>query len=461
MTEKLKSLTQAHSRFVLLLQSLVHSSSAPVSPEPEDFGLKFVSSKPSLRELTFPAPLSLSNEINDRVVPETMDALPPLRGHKRYSSLGSRLFRPSSPSLRRSETLIGRSQSSPDSSLSAMSNNHVMPRRVSIFRKATPLPPPSSEPRSLKFYSATWRRNSRSISAGGGPMWDDDFGMRLPHRRFASVNASTISSLSPSTPTPYFRNSIELAMSCSSPHDLPLAVSRTRAPILRVFVPCSYMDEGVIAECEEQLMDSGLWGHLSAGDIICNLGFIPHALDDTGADSNEPVLGMEWDTSGKTTSRKWLIFNGYCLVRFSPPEPPPVNDPLTLPSPSYYSHILSPFSNQIYSLTLPPSYFDDVPQMTLVYTSSKVKSPHSPAGYATVKKYMWVARVMSLAWSDFSRFGEGEAIGQGWKGEWVLEGEGTREGRQILIDCIGGCETEKRDWEFVREKSGGGRIWLK
>jgi hypothetical protein len=66
-----------------------------------------------------------------------------------------------------------------------------------------------------------------------------------------------------------------------------------------------------------------------------------------------------------------------------------------------------------------------------------------------------------LAWSDFSRFGEGEAIGQGWKGEWVLEGEGTREGRQILIDCIGGCETEKRDWEFVREKSGGGRIWLK
>jgi hypothetical protein len=99
--------------------------------------------------------------------------------------------------------------------------------------------------------------------------------------------------------------------------------------------------------------------------------------------------------------------------------------------------------------------------MTLVYTSSKVKSPHSPAGYATVKKYMWVASTTRLARTNFSRFGEGEAIGEGWKGEWVLEGEGTREGRQILIDCIRGCETEKREWEFVREKSGGGRIWLK
>ena len=220
------------------------------------------------------------------------------------------------------------------------------------------------------------------------------------------------------------------------------------------------MDEQIIIECEEQLVDSGLWNHLSTGDIICNLGFVPPASEDNGTDSDDPVWGGERDANGNTTNRKWLLFNGYSLVPFSPPEPPPLDDPLILPSPYYYSHILSPFSNQIYNLTL-PSDLDEFPEMTLVYTSSKVKSPHSPAGYATVKKYMWVASVMRLARTEFSRFGDAEAIGEGWKGEWILEGEGTREGRHILIDCIRGCETEKREWEFVREKSGGGKIWLK
>lgn len=216
------------------------------------------------------------------------------------------------------------------------------------------------------------------------------------------------------------------------------------------------MDDEAIGACEEQLIHSGLWTHLSTGDIICNLGFVPStpADDSSGSDSDS-------ERDAFLSTRKWILFNGYALVPFSPPQPPPLDDPLTLPSPFYYSHILSPFTNQIYSIMLPPSDFDELPQLTLVYTSSKVKSPHSPAGYASVKKYMWVAKVTRLARTSFSRFGEGEAIGEGWKGEWILEGEGTREGRQILIDCIRGCETEKREWEFVREKSGGGKIWLK
>jgi len=66
-----------------------------------------------------------------------------------------------------------------------------------------------------------------------------------------------------------------------------------------------------------------------------------------------------------------------------------------------------------------------------------------------------------LAHSTFAHFGVGDAIGEGWRGEWVLEGESTWEGRQVLIDCIRGCELQKREWEFVREKSGAGRIWMK
>jgi len=213
------------------------------------------------------------------------------------------------------------------------------------------------------------------------------------------------------------------------------------------------MCEQEIAACETQLVESELWEHLSTGDIICNLGFVPPVSEDSGSESDS-ASGLG---AGSNTSRKWLLFNGSSLVPFSPPEPLPLDDPLILPSPFYYSHIILPFSNQIYRLTVPPS-IDEVPRMTLVYASSKVRSPHSPGGYATAKKYMWVVSVMRLA---RTRLAEADAIGEGWIGEWVLEGEGTREGRQMLIDYINGAMIEKREWELVREKSGGGRIWLK
>ena len=56
--------------------------------------------------------------------------------------------------------------------------------------------------------------------------------------------------------------------------------------------------------------------------------------------------------------------------------------------------------------------------------------------------------------------GEGE-MGDGWFGEWILEGEGTREGKQVLLDALSGCDMGVREWELVREKSGGGKLWLK
>lgn len=72
---------------------------------------------------------------------------------------------------------------------------------------------------------------------------------------------------------------------------------------------------------------------------------------------------------------------------------------------------------------------------------------------------MWTARV----WRQGMGMGFEDGVGDGWLGEWVLEAEGTREGRQVLLDCLGGeGEGEvRREWELVREKSGGGRLWLK
>ena len=56
------------------------------------------------------------------------------------------------------------------------------------------------------------------------------------------------------------------------------------------------------------------------------------------------------------------------------------------------------------------------------------------------------------------------ALGEGWQGEWVLEAEGTKEGRQNLLDAVQASAdgTTKRGlWEVARDKSGGGRIWMR
>jgi len=86
-----------------------------------------------------------------------------------------------------------------------------------------------------------------------------------------------------------------------------------------------------------------------------------------------------------------------------------------------------------------------------------VQSPHSRGGWAAAKKHMWVARArVGMGFVDVD-----DGLGEGWRGEWVLETEGTREGRQTLVDCLSGDADEVFVWEFVREKCSAGQIWLK
>jgi len=107
--------------------------------------------------------------------------------------------------------------------------------------------------------------------------------------------------------------------------------------------------------------------------------------------------------------------------------------------------------------------------MTLQLLSTKVPSKPSPSGVAIARKYMWTALVDRTPRQD----GEGEEgeldeMGEGWYGDWVLEAEGTREGRQMLLDWLGGGYVgPPREWELVRERSGMGKkdrrgtVWLK
>ncbi|TCD64905.1 hypothetical protein EIP91_003441 [Steccherinum ochraceum] len=501
-TTRFIALTQAHSRFILLLQSLVHSGSSPTTPEENDdlggWTPPLTDARESgVRELTFPAPLSyFSNAEQVNKLNAKSPSTKGKKGHLRSKSASSDDSSSSPPRVARAaaemDTLIqGRSPKRRLTRGSIFGGQRVMP------------PPPSSAPASLQ-YSSTWRRTLTLASSRPGlktlPSISDDegdglFKLKLPQRRFASANPSTDSSLDSirSSPTPAHTRSPTTAATSSSsgggqaitpnssstsssPHDLVRATSRFRAPILRVFVPCMQLDEFAISSCEEQLIDAGLWEHLSAGDVVCNFGYVPPPEADEELQSTN---GLDGERTGHR--KKWLIFNGYALVHYIPPAPPPIPNSITLPSPFYYSHILPPLTNPIYILSLPALHHPtdtspdparnshrptsrDKPrlQLSLVHVPTRVISPQSSAGYAVVKKYMWLGRI---PYHGHTNTNSGvELPGEGWVGEWILETEGTREGKQTLIDALqAGPDGPPRRglWQIVKEKSGKGKLWMR
>lgn len=447
-----------HSRFVLLLQSLVHSSPLPLPVDHDSYfePQRFVSLSPSLphglRELTFPAPLSYVSDFSER------------------DPSGAHISGPGSmPSIRRDPLNSPLSKSRGRGSSRPRTAGDVNPptprrRKLSIFGSNNPPPPPLSEPRSLKYYDARWRRTiAGTQSQGSAPygshrsfMSEDDFrkpAFRTHRRTGSSEMSSASSSLSGSPSPPGFsrgRTNDVVALSTNSPHDLHTATSRTRAPVLRVFVPCTGLVPEAVSLCEELLIENGLWEHLSTGDIVCNFGYVPSTPE---TDESSASSSQESDKSAPRNS--WLLFNGHSLVPFVPPAPPAIEDPLSLPSPLYYSHLMPSHAHPLF--TFAPPGGGGVPELNLVQTTERVRSPHSRGGWATAKKHMWVARArVGMGFVDID-----DGLGEGWRGEWVLEAEGTREGRQTLVDCLSGDAGEVFVWEFVREKSGVGRIWLK
>ena len=478
LSSKLVALTQAHSRFVLLLQSLVHSSSLPMPLEPEEMTIKSrFTPMNTLRELTFPAPLAYEQppsppsgtRSDTRAARHKHSRSLPTNGNRtaNYAPAGSLRGADSNASL----SVKGAAGAYGPQTSTNKNPSTMRKRRLSIFGKPLMSPPPPQEPQTLKIYSKSWRRpgiHRRYEST-------DEHGfasLKQPTRRFASENASSDSSISE---FPFGRDSNPTGIlgggGTGSPHDLALATSRIRAPVLRVFVPCSKLDndDENLVLCERQLEDAGLWGHLSTGDIVCNLGYVPPTPDDGSSEGEAPPGSSRGNPSrssgsqssgggasptGQNVQRKWLLYNGHLLVPYSPPDLLPLDQPLKLPSPFYYSHIMPPTANLNYIITRLP-VCDDVPQLTLVHSTSKVPSPHSPKGHALVKRFAWTARVVRLRMGD-----EGE-VGEGWFGEWVLEYEGTREGKQTLLDALSGRALGRREWELVREKSGGGKLWLR
>jgi len=594
-TRKLIALSQAHSRFVLLLQSLLHSSSLPIPPEPPadlEPPSKYARSRfsllshPSPRELTFPAPLAYAEETQPPPRPES--TLIKVNTNRNSGSSSNSILRQARHHIKGTNKSNNRSPSATTTARSSLDEgefgqlstpkiSHHCPRpsasstllsmmstadmnndegdgtskhgrRMSIFSirssrtRSKISPPPPEEPRTLKEFHETWRRRktvrqkyySMDFAYNYDYERDRDHGqsslLKRPTRRFASLDQraassdSSVSSLqgrespagtkncvSPGLASNSNATSSQNSISSTSHHDLiRAATSRLRAPILRVFVPCTHLDAGgkSVIQCEKQLERAGLWEHLSTGDVVCNFGYVPMSAEDeetlelgkntkdtkngavrpkyspTSSDSNSSGPGhlsksKQTSTNSTSTSeaghRKWLVFNGRVLVPYTPPSLVPISKPLRLPSPFYYKHLVATdnFASRSSGLgvafspnftfmisRMPAASQEDILDMRLVKADTKVPSPHSPMGYAIVRRWAWIARVSRTKKAD-SKKDHLDELGEGWLGEWVLEYEGTKEGREVLLGALGGKSLGKAVWELVKEKSGDGRIWLR
>ena len=423
-TDRYIALCQAHSRMVLRLQALIHSSLLPVSEELEDPSFRYRNTAQQVgRELVFPAPLSfISTEEKNR-----SHELTTRRRHIRFFSLPTTSAH--SPRSLEDEP-VKRSRS----------------RLSTLGRRKVPLPPPSADPLGLKLYAGSWRGWRRAVAASGSVSEDDDTLFRRPTRHFTCTTDSSRSSTdnshgSRSPHSSRLTEFIPTTLTVHGPHDIRVATSRFRAPILRVYFPCLELDQDAITACEVQLDDAGLWQHLSVGDVVCNLGYLP--FEEIQGSSSSDL-----SADAKRGPESWMIFDGVGLVPHTPSALLPVSEPLTLPSPFYYAHIIPPPFNPRFVAILP----HEEPEFSLVLLPARVRSPHSPNGFARIKKYMWLARLPPHSRPDF---------GEGWQCEWILEGEGTREGRQSILDALRGDASGEREWELMMEKCSIARIWLR
>ena len=209
-------------------------------------------------------------------------------------------------------------------------------------------------------------------------------------------------------------------------HSLNRVFWQTRAPILRVFVPCSVLDDATLHACMVQLTAAELDKHLAPGDLVINFGYVP-----------EQAGGAEEDVG-------WMIFDGERLMPLTS-RIPIYNPTFTLPSPFYYSHVLAPTQNPRFVLTIPRRRTQP-PMFNHGRVISTVASVMSPTGCVRVNMTAWMAKIDGLRWG----------------GEWILEAEGTKEGKAYLEASITSADVgAEQEWELVREKSGRGRVWLR
>ncbi|KAB5593992.1 hypothetical protein CTheo_2593 [Ceratobasidium theobromae] len=340
-------------------------------------------------------------------------------------------------------------------------------RRSLFSRRKRPLPP---------VRSTANKRPALSIRSRSTPPHEPDVLDMKPPRPWVRRHSSL-----PGTPASCSRGSLSVVSERplpSGPHDLLYATVPGRAPILRVFVPTDVLSQESIRACEALLLRAGLWDCMKPGDVVCNLGYVPRVSSPTSVDQFGRLASAPTDVR----QTEWLIFTGSALVPYSPPAPPPPDvDVLSIPGPAYYSHIYTPapcllklpalpsqpqhgpaVGGLVYALSIPKRATE--PQLRLDSTVTLVPSAR---GIVRVWRPVWIAsfrvekpqRPPTRTFKGKERTRDNPGIADEWTGEWVLEGMGTREGEHLLRAAID--DGQLRFWEWVKERSGPGRICLR
>ncbi|KIJ52581.1 hypothetical protein M422DRAFT_243366 [Sphaerobolus stellatus SS14] len=401
---------QAHSRFVLALRfraprldvSIGEDESQPVRNRPID----------GLRTLIFPPSLAYEQSPDP--------PMPPSLSSSRRAKSKLLWSKDDSSDLPRFVSEV--------SSLQDQSQVGTRRKRMSSLLRRTPHPSHSA-PSSI----AGDRHASRTSSLYGSfNGFQKNFGLLpdneslRPPRRFASSSSSPSSSV----------QSLRGTMPSSSKitiHSLESAPTRMRAPILRVFVPCSTLSDPLVMEAaQKQLIKAGLWPFLREGDAICNLGYVPK--------DSKLIYG-------------WLIYAEEALHPFFPPQLPPVIDLYNFPSPLYLAHLVPPQHDLRFNTRLPPGL------CTALYhewADVLVPSPgtNSNGGMVRIWRQEWFAN-LELTKEAVA----GMDLNPAWTTTWVLQMEGTKEGKKKLEDAVQGRAAY--NWEMVLDKTSKKKIWLR
>ena len=314
----------------------------------------------------------------------------------------------------------------------------------------------------------------------------------------------------------------------NNPHSLQAACNPYFAPAYRVYVPTSTFDSATIAKCEVQLQAAGIWERwIRVGDLVANLGYVPMS---SSWGSGDPISSTSSTASAsqEVDEPSWMVYDGRGLVRFDQGNPPLpsslmiarqtsptlaknhvgitatatlMDDAVTagIPCPTYYNHILHKGTNPIWPLSIPvhllpspPSPMSYCSDTTAAATRSSNAALYWEISGAVcfslvqvakyVPSHLGPVRVQRFAWAarcDFSR--PRDDLGQQqprvndktelglWAGEWILEAEGTPEGRtaleRVLEDsyrfgyaCRGASVWK---WEVVLERCEGNILWLR
>ncbi|KAL0065051.1 hypothetical protein AAF712_007886 [Marasmius tenuissimus] len=157
--------------------------------------------------------------------------------------------------------------------------------------------------------------------------------------------------------SPHSRITSHPSQTATSPHDLLLATSRLRAPVLRVYVPCSELSrsssfkEGItpyaassssrpasrpstaslrseqtssVQQVEAELMRAGVWEWMRGGEVVVNFGYMPGVFTTVAPKPARPTLSRR---QSQTTVRESQIFANFTP---SPPGTIPVASPRAL-----------------------------------------------------------------------------------------------------------------------------------